>query len=185
MPPRVARPTVPLSDGVVRLEPLDERFAAALDALATDPDVIRFTRVPSKPREGFGATWIRAYNNGWDDGSRAGFAILDDADAGFLGMAAFVQLEHESHQGEIGYIVAPAARGRGVAVRAIRVLAAWGFSELGLERIEAWIDVGNDVSKRVVERVGFACGGVEHSVDFKEGLRADMAVYSLRAGELR
>jgi RimJ/RimL family protein N-acetyltransferase len=185
MPPRLARPASPLSDGVVRLEPLDDRFAAALDALAGDPDVIRFTRVPSKPREGFGSTWIRAYDNGWQDGSRAGFAVLDEEDAAFLGMAAFVQLEHDSHEGEIGYIVAPAARGRGIAGRAIRLLSAWGFAELGLDRIVAWIDVGNDVSRRVVERAGFGCDGIERSVDFKEGLRSDMAVYSLRPGELR
>jgi RimJ/RimL family protein N-acetyltransferase len=185
MPPRLAPPTSPLSDGVVRLEPLAERFSAALDALAADPEVIRFTRVPSKPRQGFGATWIRAYDNGWEDGSRAGFAIVGEEDAAFLGMAAFVQLQRDEHEAEIGYIVAPAARGRGVAARAIRLLAAWGFAELGLFRIEAWIDVGNDVSKRVAERVGFAYEGVKRSVGFKEGRRADMAVYSLLPGELR
>jgi RimJ/RimL family protein N-acetyltransferase len=181
---RLAPPASRLSDGVVRLEPLDERFAADLDALAADPDVIRFTRVPSKPRDGFGATWIRAYMQGWLDGSRAGFAIVGEEDEAFLGMAAFVQLHVHQAEGEIGYVVAPAARGRGVAGRAIRLLAAWAFTDLGLRRIEAWIDVRNEVSKRVVERLGFSYEGVRRSVQFKEDLRGDMAVYSLLPGEL-
>jgi hypothetical protein len=39
----------PLSDEAIRLEPLDERFVPDFDQLADDPDIVRFTRVPSDP----------------------------------------------------------------------------------------------------------------------------------------
>ena len=55
----------------------------------------------------------------------------------------FVSIEPESQQGEIGYVVGPAARGRGVATRTLQLLTDWGFSQLGLQRIELWIDTAN------------------------------------------
>jgi RimJ/RimL family protein N-acetyltransferase len=183
--PRGLRPPrAPLSDGVARLEPLDGRFVSDFEALTGDPDVIRFTRVPDQRTDGFAARWIDAYVSAWEDGSRAGFAIVDDADGAFLGMAGLVRIDSDMAEGEIGYIVAPEARGRGVAGRAIRLLARWAFDELGLMRIEAWIDVANEPSARVARRVGFTYEGIRRSVQVKEGKRVDMAVYSLLPGEL-
>jgi RimJ/RimL family protein N-acetyltransferase len=169
----------------VRLEPLDERFTPDFDSLAADPDVIRFTRVPDERTDGFAAMWIESYVQAWEDGSRAGFAIVDQTDDSFLGMAALVQLDLDLAEGEIGYIVAPTARGRGVAGRAIRLLASWAFEELGLMRLEAWIDVANEPSVRAAERAGFAYEGLRRSVQVKENKVADMAVYALLPGELR
>jgi RimJ/RimL family protein N-acetyltransferase len=174
-----------LSDGVVRLEPLDRRFEPELDALAEDPDVIRFTRVPANRDGGFATTWIDGYVQAWKDGSRAGFAIVDEADESFLGMAALVQLHRDLAEAEVGYIVTPRARGRGVAGRAIRLLADWAFAELGLARLEAWIDVANKPSRQVAERTGFTFEGVRRSVHFKQGRRVDMAIYSLLRKEAR
>ena len=178
------RPPTRLSDGVIRLEPLDRRFVEDFDGLTADPDVIRFTRVPTNRSADFAATWIDTYVHSWDSGTRAGFAIVDEADHAFLGMAALVQIHLDMGEAELGYIVAPRARGRGVAGRAIRLLAGWAFREIRIARLEAWIDVSNEPSKRVIERVGFTFEGIRRSVHFKDGQRADMAIYSLLPGEL-
>jgi RimJ/RimL family protein N-acetyltransferase len=183
--PRLRPPATPLSDGVVRLEPLDRRFRPDFDALTDDPDVIRFTRVPARRSGGFAATWIDTYVDAWRDGTRAGFAILEEETDAFLGMVALVQLDLALREGELGYIVAPAARGRGVAGRAIGLLAGWAFRDLRLSRVEAWIDVANERSKRVAERAGFTFEGIRRSVPFKDGQRADMAIYSLLPDEAR
>ena len=176
---------MPLSDGVVRLEPLDRRFVAQFRALTHDPDVIKFTRVPATHSASFARTWIDSYVSAWRDGTRAGFAILEEGTDAFLGMAALVQLDLALREGEVGYIVAPAARGRGIAGRAIHLLAGWAFRDLGLSRVEAWIDVGNERSKRVAERAGFTFEGIRRSVHFKDGERADMAIYSLLPDEIQ
>ena len=181
---RLRRPPTALSDGIVRLEPLDRRFVEDFDALSGDPDVIRFTRVPANRSAEFAATWIDTYVRSWDDGTRAGFAIVDEAVDAFLGMAALVQVELDMGEAELGYIVAPDARGRGVAGRAIKLLARWAFREVGLARLEAWVDVSNEPSKRVAERAGFTFEGIRRSVHFKADQRADMAIYSLLPGEL-
>ena len=120
----------------------------------------------------------------WDDGSRAGYAIDDVSEGSFLGMAALVRIQLDMAEAEVGYIVAPEARGRGVAVRAVRLLSHWAFEDVGLSRLEAWIDPANEPSVRVAERVGFMFEGMRRSVHVKHGVRADMAVYSLLPGEL-
>jgi RimJ/RimL family protein N-acetyltransferase len=171
-----------LTDGVVRLEPLEVRFAPEFEHVILDPDVVRFTRVPSRPDDGFVESWLAGYESAWADGSRAGFAVVAD-DGAFLGFAALVRIDWDALEAEIGYFVAPAARGRGVAGRAIELISRWALDELDLLRLEAWIDVENETSQRVAERAGYTREGVRRSTHFKEGRRVDMAVYSLLPGE--
>jgi RimJ/RimL family protein N-acetyltransferase len=179
VPRRVAvpAPDPPLQDDLIRLEPLGLAHLTEMLALADDPDVVRFTRVPAGADETFARGWIRRYQGGWQDGSRAGFAIRG-RDAGFLGFAGFVELDLEHGEGEIGYMVTPSARGRGIAPRALELLTRWGFDELGLIRLELRIDVENPASERVAERTGYLRDGVLRNVHFKEGLRCDLAVWS-------
>lgn len=185
MPRRIAAPEPLLSDGVVRLEPIEQRFVADFRALAEDPAVLRFTRVPEQRGARFVAGWIAGYVQGWQDGARAGFAVVDPDGGAFLGMCGLIRIDWQASEAEIGYVVAPAARGRGIAGRAIQLVSRWGLDELGLARIEAVIDVDNEASKRVAERVGYTREGVRRSTFFKDGRRADMAIYSLLPGDLR
>jgi RimJ/RimL family protein N-acetyltransferase len=165
-----------MQDGAVRLEPLGRAHLEGLAELGRDPDVQRFTYVPSPWVEGFEHRWLERYDQ--PNGQRAGFAIVDEGSGEFLGMAALVKLDRDAREGEAGYIVAPAARGRGIAVRALRLLTEWSLQELALERVELRIEVENEPSIRVAERAGYIREGVLRSVHFKQGSRADIAVYS-------
>jgi RimJ/RimL family protein N-acetyltransferase len=178
VPRRLTRPSPPLADDAIQLDPLDSRYVAHFAPLVRDPEVLRNTRVPEHPPPGFEATWVGRYEEGWRDGSRAGFAILS-LDGEFLGMAGIVDLELTADQGEIGYLVTEAARGRGVAGRALRLVTDWALDELGLLRVELLIDVDNAASIRVAERVGYQRDGVLRSLHLKGDRRADTIVYSL------
>jgi RimJ/RimL family protein N-acetyltransferase len=170
-------PDPPLADEVVRLVPLAAAHERGVAALVQDAEVRRYTRVPSEPPVGYAAQWIARYEKGWREGSRAGFAI-EAHDGEFLGLGLFVQIDRDGRQGEIGYVVGSAARGRGVATRVLRLLTEWGFSQLGLERIELWIDVTNTGSERVAERAGYVREGVLRSYWFKEEIRGDFGIWS-------
>lgn len=165
-----------MQDGEVRLEPLGSAHLEGLAELGRDADVQRFTYVPSPWVEGFEHTWLRRYDQ--PNGQRAGFAIVDAVNGEFLGMAALVRLDRDAREAEAGYIVAPAARGRGIAGRALRLLTEWSLQELGLERVELRIEVENEPSIRVAERADYVREGVLRSVHFKQGQRADIAIYS-------
>jgi RimJ/RimL family protein N-acetyltransferase len=171
-------PDPPLADEAIRLEPLDERHVSGFERLLEDPDVIRNTRVPTEPPPGFASYWLGRYIEGWGEGTRAGFAVLSP-DGEFLGFTGLVDLEAGARQGEIGYVVAREARGRGVAGRSLRLVTDWALDTLGLQRVELHIDPENEASIRVAERCGYVREGVLRSLHFKEHLRGDTAIYSL------
>jgi RimJ/RimL family protein N-acetyltransferase len=182
VPRRLAQPEPPLADDLIRLAPMAQSDHAELLAIVGDPDVERFTLLPTGADGAFVERWIGRYESGWQDGERAGFVARDIADGALLAFAAIVQLDLDARQGEIGYLVVPAARGRGVAGHAVRLPSRWGFDELGLERLELRIDTANTASERVAERSGYRLDGVLRNVHVKEGRRADTGIWSrLRA----
>jgi RimJ/RimL family protein N-acetyltransferase len=172
-----------LSDDTVRLERFDSSHLEAVDEVVRDPEIQRFTYVPSTWQEGFARSWLERYDEGWEDGTRAGFAIVDRQGGEFLGLALLVRIDREGREAEAGYLVAPQARGRGIAGRALRLLSEWALAELGLVRVELRIGADNEASIRVAERSGFVLEGVLRSVHFKDGLRSDIAVYSRLASD--
>jgi RimJ/RimL family protein N-acetyltransferase len=174
----LSAPDPPLQDDALRLEPLSQAVARELLAVLDDPDIVRFTRVPAGADETFVRGWIRRYEDGWKDGSRAAFAIHAHDDRAFLGWAGLVEVDLARREAEIGYLVAPAARGRGVAPRTVELLTRWGFDELGLQRLELRIDPENVPSTKVAERAGYSLDGVLRNLHFKADLRSDVAVWS-------
>jgi RimJ/RimL family protein N-acetyltransferase len=180
VPRRLAPPDPPLADDTIRLEPVTQEHHAPMRALTEDDEVRRFTRVPQDGvDDDWVATWIERYERGWDDGTRVAFAILDRETGAFLGFAGAVDLELDARQAELGYMTSPAARGRGAATRALRLLTRWCLDELGLERLELMIDAANAGSIRVAERSGYRLEGTLRNVHVKDGVRADVGVWSL------
>ena len=175
----LSHPEPALADDAIRLEPLTAALMPDLGwVLDGDPDTARFTRIPTDPDREFLTGWLARYERAWDDGSAAGFAVRDLATGNSVGFAGIVQLELDKQEGEIGYVVAPSARGRGVAGRAVDLLTRWGFETLRLQRIELRIDPANEPSTRIARHAGYRLEGTLRNLYFKEGLRSDVAVWS-------
>jgi ribosomal-protein-alanine N-acetyltransferase len=92
-------------------------------------------------------------------------------------------IEHEARTVELGYVVAPAARGRGVATETLRLLTAWALDEVGAERVELRISVENVGSQKAARRAGYTLEGVLRSQYFKQGRRDDIQVWSILPGD--
>jgi RimJ/RimL family protein N-acetyltransferase len=161
----------------VRLEPLDEAHLGAVAAMLSDPDVLRFTRVPDPTPDGFAREWLETYEAGRRDGTREAFAALD-GDGRFVGLALAFGIDRTGAEAELGYIVAPAARGRGLGTAILRALTDWAFAETGVQRLQLFIDVENPASLRVAERSGYVREGVVRSVHVKNGRRIDAVLLS-------
>lgn len=59
---------------------------------------------------------------------------------------------------EIGYRLRSSAWGRGLATEAARCMLDYGYGELGLETLYAFIDPKNEPSQAVARRLGFSAG---------------------------
>ncbi|MCW2992222.1 MAG: acetyltransferase [Solirubrobacterales bacterium] len=165
------------------LEPFGERHLPELEAMLDDPDLLRFTRIPDPPPEGFARVWLERYEAGRADGTRELFAGLGP-DGELLGAAMAVEIDVVGRQAELGYLVAPAARGRGVATEMLGLLTRWAFEERGLERVELLIDVANAGSIQVARRCGYLHEGTLRSTFFKLGApRADVTIWSRLASD--
>jgi RimJ/RimL family protein N-acetyltransferase len=165
----------------IGLEPRGESHLAAVEAMLRDPDVLRFTRVPEPVPPDFPRTWLGLYEDGRRGGTREAFAIVEDGE--FLGIAVVPRIDRARQTAELGYVVAPAARGRGVATEALRQLTAWALDEPGMFRLELMISVDNPGSQRVAERCGYVREGVLRSLHFKQGLREDTEIWSRLASD--
>jgi len=161
----------------IRLEPFGERHLVGIVDILDDPDVLRFTRVPTPVPPDFARTWLDRYEEGRRHGEREAFAIVDELGS-FLGLAVALRIDRDALTAELGYTVAPAARGRGVATEALRQVTAWAFAELGLIRLELLISVKNSASKRVAERCGYVREGVLRSLYLKPGQREATEIWS-------
>ena len=156
----------------VALQLLDESHMPFLAELIQDPGVRRFTRVPEPPAPGWERTWFDRYVAGRADGTREAFAIVEGAGEP-IGVALAVGIDREAETVELGYVVAPAAQGRGVATAALRLLTAWASEELQPQRIELLIGVENPASSRVAERCGYTLEGVLRNTYLKAGAPRD------------
>jgi RimJ/RimL family protein N-acetyltransferase len=161
----------------VRLEPLDERWLDEVADLVADPEVRRFTRIAEPPPEGFARTWVASYEAGRRDGSREGFAALDN-DGRFVGVGLAPEIDRPASELELGYIVVRAARGRGVGAAILGLLTRWAFEEVGAQRAYLIIDVENPASARLAERCGYRLEGVMRSIHVKGSQRVNAGLWS-------
>lgn len=106
-------------------------------------------------------------------------------DGEFVGAAGTHDIDHTDHHFSIGYWISRSAEGRGIVTRACRRLIRLAFEELGMERVEIRVAVGNERSCAIAERLGLKLEGVlRHAQKLPSGY-ADIRVYSILRSEFR
>jgi ribosomal-protein-alanine N-acetyltransferase len=111
------------------------------------------------------------------------WAIVHKRDAKMIGTISFGAWERGHHWAEIGYVLNRRYWGQGYMTEAVRAIVAFGFRELGLNRIQARCDVRNSGSARVMEKAGMTCEGVLRQQLFEKGGYRDMKIYSILKSE--
>ncbi len=168
----------------IRLRPPAERDVAAIVASCRDPGSVRWTTVPDPYARSDAEYFVRRHAPGrWAEGSGAVFVIADPADAHAGAMELRIS-PADPLVADVGFLVAPAARGRGYAPAALRALAGWGCGALGLARVEWRAHVGNTASRRVAEKAGFTVEGIARGGIAHRGERRDAWVAALLAGDV-
>ena len=165
-----------LEDDAIVLRPLEAGDAGALAAaIDDDPELDRWTRIPFPYAEEHALEFITTTEE------RA-FAIVDRGTGALLGgIGARI---HDEGVVELGYWVRASARGRGVATRAVRLLAGWAFDELAAGRLQLTTDPANHASQRVAEKAGFQREGVLRGYLAFKGRRRDAVMFSLLPEDL-
>jgi len=177
---RLAIPEEGISDGELVLRLPGEHDVGALVPAFSDPEILEAGNLPPFGREELVETL--PYLPALAESGRLLPLVVVDAGGEILGGGTLHHLDPERGIVEIGYWLLPHARGRGVATRVARLLAEHAFS-LGVERVAAYVNVGNERSDRVLERAGFTREGVVRSLPKPSGRRVDKTLYSMLPGE--
>jgi RimJ/RimL family protein N-acetyltransferase len=172
----------PKPDGWLRR--LEERDIPALTITCQDPESARWTTVPTPYRVEDAQEFVhQTAPSMWEEGRGATFAISDDDDR-YCGSIDLRIRTSDRGAAEVGFMISPAARGRGYAPNALKTISVWGIKALGLQRIIWRAYVGNDASRRVAVKVGFVYEGIERAGVPHRGERRDAWVASLLPSDL-
>jgi RimJ/RimL family protein N-acetyltransferase len=166
----------------VRIRTMVPTDAGALTAYRNDPDVAAYQSWPVPyPAAAAGALVAEMADlGGPTDGEWVQLAIADRATDALLGDVA-VHLFDAGRQAEIGYSLATAHQGRGLATDAVGAVVDHLFSRYGVHRVSASLDPDNLASERLLERLGFEIEGIARDAVWHRDRWVDDARWGLTA----
>jgi RimJ/RimL family protein N-acetyltransferase len=153
----------------------------AVLAYASDPEVTRYLAWDAYDDPGTAAAFIRSTQAGGTTWFAR--AIVLRAEDRVVGGADLRIVSPRDRRGEIGYGLARAWWGQGLATEAARLLLRLGFEGIGLVRIEALCAVDNERSVRTLERLGMRREGRLAQYRWKKGQARDHYLYALTRAE--
>ncbi|MGH2756750.1 MAG: GNAT family N-acetyltransferase [Actinomycetota bacterium] len=174
-------PEVPqLSDDSIVLRGLHDRDAEAIfRACHDDPVILRWTMRPLPFTRDSATEWIQERHEHRRAGKQLPFAIAHPDSNDLIGAIWLGRFDREAQRAEFGYWVTARERGKGVASRAVALVAEWALKERGLVRVQILAPLENPASQRVAEKAGFTKEGLLRSYRRIEGHHTDLIMYSL------
>ena len=158
-----------------------------LDALVRelqDPEISRWVHpIPSPYGQREGREFLQFADDERSGETGAHLAGLSSQTGDLLGSVALSKIDWDNRSAHLGYWTAKGARNSGVARRASRLVTAWAFHRLDIERIELLCDPENIPSQRVAEALGFKREGhLRSHLKLPQG-RRDSLVYGLLSSD--
>ncbi|WEB39557.1 GNAT family N-acetyltransferase [Streptomyces yunnanensis] len=129
-----------------------EADLAAMPELFDHPDIAYWTPIVSPFDEAAARARLDRDRQLRAEGTTILLAITLDGGAP-LGE---VMLRRAPEGTELGYAVGPAHRGQGLAIRAVRVMAAYAFEQLGVDQVILELEADNAASVAVATKAGFS-----------------------------
>ena len=113
------------------------------------------------------------------------WAITLRENSKMIGTCGFTRFDFENDSAEVGYVLNPDYRGHQIIPEALHAVMKFGFENLLLNRIEAHYIVGNDASRRVMEKMGMKFEGVARGSMLIKGQYRDIGKCAVLADEFR
>lgn len=158
---RVVEPTEIVA-GRYQLRPPSPRDVPDMMAMSRDADIALWNPLASGVDEEAARAWAERYAD-WDGGRSPLFGVYGAVEGRLLGLVSLHKIDLKLSAGELGYRVAPWARGQGVGTVALRTVADWAFGFLELTRLQLIHAVENVASCRVADKCGFRHEGTTRS----------------------
>jgi RimJ/RimL family protein N-acetyltransferase len=153
----------------VRLRELREADLPTLSAWMADPRITPYQLAgPPHPRP---ASVVTETIKGWNanEGMDCGYCIVTLDDDQLVGHAALFDIRPKDRCGTVGIFLGPEYHGSGFGSDALQVLIRYGFTELGLHRIELDVLGFNTRAMAAYRKVGFVEEGRRRAAVYRNG----------------
>lgn len=170
------QPTIDLTG--VRLRGLRPEDALAWHAYLGDPLVTEFTSYPVMSLEAV-QSMIERCLAGYAAGTSCTWAVTTEADDSLIGTCGFNALSPSQGWAELAYDLGRAYWGHGFISQAVSACLRWAFEQPAINRVHAFVMVGNERSERVLEGARFAREGRLRAFRICRGQPRDYWVYSI------
>jgi RimJ/RimL family protein N-acetyltransferase len=120
---------------------------------------------------------IRRWQRGWTSGGPTRAFAMREVETGALAGGCEVRLGRDAIA-QMSYWTFPPFRGKGYAGRAIRLATEWAFAELGVARMEIYVEPDNGASRAAARRAGFTEEGVLRGRGLFRDERRDFVLYA-------
>ncbi|MFH8690889.1 GNAT family N-acetyltransferase [Streptomyces anulatus] len=176
------QPVLPATDGGgLLLRPWERTDAAAFLSAYRDEEIRRWhTHRPST--EAQVREWFDVYRQDWEREKGCHWAVARGDDE-VLGRMALRGLDFDDGVANVAYWVLPAARGAGVASRALAAVSAWALGDIGFHRLELDHSTRNHASCRVATKAGYRLEGTKRNAAVHDDGRHDMHLHARIRGD--
>jgi [ribosomal protein S5]-alanine N-acetyltransferase len=156
--------------------------AAALFALASDPEVTRFFSWGPYRHVGEAQAWLATLPGRRERGTALELAVVNKQDEP-IGITLLYELHRRDRRAVVGTWLGREHWGTSANREAKALVAHLAFGLLDLARIGAYADVRNPRSRQALERNGYVHEGVLRAFHRHDDSPRDVAVYSLLRDE--
>ncbi len=112
------------------------------------------------------------------EGTGMWFAVCSEDNKTFYGGGGLNDLSQEHKKAEIGFWLLTDFWGKGIMTEAMPLICNYGFNELGLHRIEGFIESDNTNCKKAMAKLDFQHEGTMKDCEIKNGDFISLDIYS-------
>jgi ribosomal-protein-alanine N-acetyltransferase len=162
------------------LKQINANDAEAILALRSNDEVMKYIPRPYLKTKEDALELIAMFDDKIENGIGINWGIyfLDEPEK-LLGIIGHYRIKPDHFRAEVGYMLFPDHKGKGIVSEALKKVVEYGFNEMKLHSIEAILDPENKGSEKVLLKNGFVKEAHLIENEYYEGRFLDTMIYSI------
>ncbi len=143
----------------------------------SDPEIIKYYGVSYKTLEDT-KVQMQFFEDLFRQGTGIWWAVCSIDNKTFYGAGGLNSLSKEHKKAEIGFWLLTDFWGQGIMTEAMPIICSYGFNDLGLHRIEGFVETNNKKCKNAMNKLNFQHEGTMRDCEIKNGKFISLDIYA-------